>query len=204
MNNANFSSRLMAFILDVLILGLPCLIFLGIFLFPFLVSDEVMESLKADDFSGQNNIESFYRSGIKVQIAMIMLWGVVTAIFVTSKKQGTPGKMIMKLKIITGNGGKVSFFNAFARIVSLPLVILLVQTPERYLIYENLEKARDVVLNLSDEEFIAQYLQTSLTSITNIITLILISVWFLNMSRDKNKRTFHDVLFDTRVVYDRK
>ena len=135
---------------------------------------------------------------------MIIVWGIITAFFVASNKQASPGKMIMKMKIISGNGRKTSFFNAFARISALPLVVLMVQTPERYMIYENFDKINELAVKASEDEVIANYLQTPLTSLTNIITLILISAWFLNMSRDKDKRAFHDILFDTRVIYDEK
>ena len=194
---ARFSPRLTAFFLDLIILGIPYLFILSIFIFPIFISEEILQLMSQQKLT-EESLKVFYNSAIKIEIVMIFTWGAISALFISSNIKATPGKKIMKLQVVNKDNSKLKFFPALGRVIALPLIILTLQTPERYMVYEKLDKTRQEISNQME---LASYLQTPISSLTNILTLVLISFWYLNITRDSQRRAFHDILFDTRVIY---
>ena len=148
--------------------------------------------------------QEIYNSGIKLEIAMILLWGVLCGGFLSSNKQATPGKRIMKIKVVDADGDRIGFKAAFGRIVALPLILLTIQTPERYAVHEKIDEMVSNNVEFESQQEMADYLQTPLTTATNILSLLILATWFINISRDGKRRAFHDILFNTRVIYEQK
>jgi len=54
-----------------------------------------------------------------------LIYVIVTAAFIASLKQATPGKQINKLRVVTLSGGRVSFGRALARQVACVLIVYI-------------------------------------------------------------------------------
>ncbi len=104
---ADFGSRLGAILIDAVILSIAILAFIGIFVgFVFVATDQGAQEPGA---------------GVIVSILLLYFFGpsvmVITyqAIWESSKYQGTPGKILVGLQVVSSNGNKLSFWNAVGR-----------------------------------------------------------------------------------------
>jgi len=106
----------------------------------------------------------------------------------------------MNLYITDSKGGRVKFLNAILRFSALPMLIFTIQTPERHMIYAKLEELSANPTIISNNEELAAYMLTPISSYTNLLVVILVSIWYLLIVQTRQKTALHDILFDTRVV----
>lgn len=183
-------------VLDIIIIGIPVFIF-SCAIFGTLFFDlEKMEAIKDNDYQA---LYLLYKDIIWLSVGIIVSWSGLLGFFILGKKQATPGKAIMGLKIISTKGD-LKFFQGFMRFSSLPLLLLAIQTPARQQKYSALEQIAGDPKIAEDKEKLAELLNTPLDSITSIIVIALISVWYLLIVYSKERTAIHDMLFDTRVI----
>jgi uncharacterized RDD family membrane protein YckC len=193
---ASFWPRLTAYVLDSLIMGLP---------FAFIVIP-IIGSLTLDtqvlkEQIETKNLQQYYAlySGLVISaIACLVVWAGLLALITCSKWQATPGKRIMALYVTTAEGEKPKFLQCFLRYAALPLVILTIQTPERFYIYENLQALAQN--SEATETDLQQSFSTPISSFIGLLSLFVICVWYGLIAMRPEKTAGHDILFNTRVV----
>lgn len=111
---AGFWKRVLAFLIDGIILSIPCFIIQFLFLKP------ITTQVQAGNASLANLLILF----AYWLCACIWFW-LYRALFESSKNQATPGKMALKIKVVGKDGHRISFLRAtgrsFARILSANL-----------------------------------------------------------------------------------
>ena len=136
---AGFWTRFTAYALDSLILGIPfALIFMPIIYSVFFDTQELTKQMASEDVRGYYVL---YSSIIKAAIISLIAWAAILGFLTCAKWQATPGKRIMGIYVTDANGSKPRFGQLFLRYLALPILILTIQTPERYFIYEKDRKS---------------------------------------------------------------
>ncbi len=124
---AGFWKRFLAHIIDQILLGiaglvlfLPVLLFTGIFILSDTESSEYRFSALSvpgeitEIFTESNVIAIIFVSLILGFLSLLISW-LYYALFESSSRQATPGKMILNLKVADFNGDKVPFGKATGR-----------------------------------------------------------------------------------------
>lgn len=200
-NYAGFWNRALAISLDQIILGIFTLFFLMQFM-PFIIDYAAIKSAPNKDIA---MLTEMLGNLVFIEIIGVVIWSAICAYFYTTRWQATPGKKIMGMKVVKLNGNKLSFKDGFLRTASLPIFVLMLQIFERSEIYSKLEEIKTNSQNhKSVEELIAFITSSSTAGISNLLVITLGGIWLLLAAFTREKTAFHDILFDTRVIYDKK
>lgn len=196
---AGFWPRFTAYILDSLILGIPFVLIVMPIIGEMVMDVAVVKKqIESEDLS---QYYSLYSSMIKAAIFSIIAWAALLAGITCSKWQATPGKRIMEIFVTDADGGKPKFLQCFMRYMALPLLILTIQTPERFYVYENLEAlAQNPAATDAD---LQQSFMTPISGFISIASLVVVCVWYGLISARPHKTAGHDILFNTRVIHGR-
>jgi len=196
---AGFWTRFTAYALDTLILGIPfVLIIMPIIGAIAFDAEELRKQMKTEDLHGYY---ALYKSMIEAGLLCMFAWAAIMALITISKWQATPGKRIMDIYVIDDKGGKAKFVQCFLRYMALPLLLMTVQTPERYYIYENLEKLS--VNATPTQADLEQSFMTPISELVSLASLVIICLWYGLIAMRPQKTAGHDILFNTRVIYGR-
>jgi len=103
---ADFTRRVLAFMIDCLLISLPCVI-LFLLAFPWLLHDRVAAWL--DTFIGKIGLSIILSIGIGLVLA------VYSACFHASPWRATPGKRLMGITVVNHEGQGIGFVHAFIR-----------------------------------------------------------------------------------------
>jgi len=169
---ASFIKRILAFILD-------CLIML-----PIIIASYFIQHLN-------------YMLSIVFPIFLFLVWAIYNILFV-GKFGRTPGKMIMRIKIIQINDKPMTYTNSFYRILFqfiLSLIPLLSSTLTLLsldpALFNTLDKVGKISLIKNSD-----YIPIWLNSFFSVIMII----EYLTLVFNKRLRTFHDFLGGSIVV----
>lgn len=193
---ASFWPRFTAYALDMLILGIPFVMIV----MPIIGSLTVDTQALKDQIETENlqQYYSLYSSLVVSAIFCILAWAALLALITASKWQATPGKRIMNVYVTDAEGDKPKFLQCFLRYLSFPLVMLTIQTPERFYIYENLQALAanpDATPQDLQQSFI-----TPISGFISLLSLFVLCVWYGLIAMRPQKTAGHDILFNTRVV----
>ena len=112
-NYATFFQRLIAYIIDLILIGFIQTVFiaplLGLLGIGLALGDDFSQSEKVTFFS------IFAGIGIAVYLVIFILGWLYFALFESSAKQATPGKMALGIKVADTNGERLSFVKATLR-----------------------------------------------------------------------------------------
>ena len=196
---AGFWTRFTAYTLDSLILGIPfALIIMPIIYSLFFDAEELTRQMQSDDVRGYFEL---YSSIIKAAIISLIAWAAMLVLITNTRWQATPGKRIMGIYVTDAEGGKPKFVQLFLRSLALPILILTVQTPERFYIYENLEVlAQNATATQAD---LQQSFLTPISGLVSLASFVIICAWYGAIAFRPQKTAGHDILFNTRVIHGR-
>ena len=116
-NYAGFGLRLVAVIIDVIILG----VIQSIAIMPFLAIFGIGVASNMDNMDSMNEAEamgmmgSMLAMGFTFQIVFVVIQTLYFAILESSSKQATVGKMALGIKVTDINGNKLDFGKALVR-----------------------------------------------------------------------------------------
>jgi len=197
---ASFWTRFTAYVLDGLILGIPfVLIIMPLIYSVAFDAEELKKQMESEDVRG---FFLLYSSIVKAAILSLLTWAVMLALITCTRWQATPGKRIMEVYVSDADGGKPKFMQCFLRYAALPILILTIQTPERYYIYDNLQQMAD---NASaTKEDLQLSFTTPISGLVSLLCFVVICAWYSLIAFRPQKTAGHDILFNTRVVYGRK
>lgn len=193
---ARFSQRLLAHVIDSLIIGLPVMLFTLITIVPALFDLEALKTAKP----GMDAYLGYYQNAVYLSLATAAIMAAALASFASSNWQATPGKRIVGIYLTTSNGGKPNFPSLFGRFISLPLFVLMAQSFERYETYQKLEEFKTSGKTINSMQDMQLYLTGPVAEITSLIVLGIILFWYLHIFFTPEKTALHDMLFNTRVV----
>lgn len=196
---AGFWTRFTAYVLDSLILGIPFVLIVMPIIGQFALDVEaVRQQIESEDLS---QYFALYSALVKVAVMCAVVWATILALLTCSKWQATPGKRIMEIFVMDSSGGKPKFLQCFLRYLALPLLLLTIQTPERFYIYENLEALAQNA-DASQADLQASF-NTPISGFVSLLTLAVLCVWYGLIAMRPQKTAGHDILFNTRVIYGR-
>lgn len=198
---AAFGQRLMALILDFFIIALPILTLVFTFAAPLFLDEPAIKAATNQEFE---IIYQLYTHGVFLSLSGLGVVALILALFTISKWQATPGKRLVSIYIIDKNGAKAKLGNAFGRFIALPLFLLTIQFFQRQETYQKLAalKASGKIIPQLPE--LQAYLVSPLSTITSIVSIVVMFLWFLKIPFSSRKTAIHDDLFNTRVVKGRK
>ncbi len=195
---AGFWVRFLASSLDQLIIGIPVFIMLGE-ISPLFIDYSAIRASANKDLT---LVQSFIGNLIYLEIIASFLWAAIFAYCFTTRWQASPGKRIMGIYVIKANGGKVPFLDGFLRCASLPLFMLLVQIFARDDIYKRLgELAEHPEKYKTLEQMLAFVSGSEVVAQSSMVAFLLGATWVGMIAFTRQKTAFHDILFETRVVY---
>ena len=142
---AGFLIRLVAYFIDLIILMIACCV--------LCIPAGIVFFIAIAMSSSSDNASS-----IAMVIAMILLcvtfliWFVLVAIyfawFESSKYMGTPGKMIMKLKVTDASGNRISFMTALLRYIAKWIINQFVGIGSLFILFNDKKQGLyDLLLN---------------------------------------------------------
>ncbi len=198
---ATFFQRLLAHIIDTVLVGTPVIALVFYILVPMFLNFPVIQAAK--DKEVELAIE-LYTSQVYIALLSAICMAFVLTIFAISKWQATPGKRIIGIYISMRNGAKPQFRAAFGRFISLPLFLLLLQFFERRETYQKLSDLKTPGRAITNIEQLEQYLNGPVTALTTLIILVVISFWYLKIVFSSEHTAVHDTLFETRVLQGKK
>ncbi len=196
---ASFWTRLTAYVLDALILGIPFALFVMPIIGSFVIDTELVREQMNSGNLGE--YYSLYTSMITVAISCIVVWAALLALVTSSKWQATPGKRIMGVYVSDADGGKANFLQCFFRFAALPLLMMTIQTPERFYIYDNLQELAQNPAATEDD--LHQSFTTPISGFIGLVSLLVLCVWYGLVAMRPQKTAGHDILFNTRVIHGR-
>jgi len=100
---ADLPRRALAFMVDCLILGIPCTL-LFLLAFPWFLDDRLV---------------SWFGTTLTLNFGVGVILAIYSACFHASPMQATPGKKLMDIKVVGHNGKGIGFTHAFIRQVAL-------------------------------------------------------------------------------------
>lgn len=194
---AGFWTRFTAHTLDCIILGVP----FALFIMPLIGALAFDAEALKQQMQSNNPATYFalYSAMIKSAILCLLAWSAILAYLTASKWQATIGKKIMGVYVCSADGEKPKFLQSFLRYISLPLLILTIQTPERFYIYENLEQLAQKTAP-SPQDLEASFM-TPISSFIGLACFIVVFMWYGSIAFRKQKTAGHDILFNTRVIH---
>ncbi|WP_338469981.1 RDD family protein [Niallia sp. XMNu-256] len=122
---AGFWIRVGAYVIDSIILSIPLWLLTSVIFFIFLGTSDVFYYMMYDPNYMYSDAEMLSVMGAyytALIITMIVSFIVTVAYFAglhSSKWQATIGKRLLKLKVIDGNGNRITFWRAFGRYVAM-------------------------------------------------------------------------------------
>jgi uncharacterized RDD family membrane protein YckC len=119
---------------------------------------------------------------IRSAIATSLIYMLYYAFFESLKYQATPGKVLLKLNVVTNDHHKLSFSQACLRYVLLAVPFMPIMIGFIYSINE-LEIVAAIIISGSF-----------------VVSFILYLIWFLPIYFTKERKCMHDILSGTKVV----
>lgn len=136
------------------------------------------------------------RSVLPITIYYIILY--LYLIFMVVRFGGTPGRLILKTKIINVNGEKLSVMQAVLRLITYtPSSIAFILSIQIVINQINIE-------GLQGKEIVEFYKLNKESNIFNSIGSVLLLIDILWILFNKKKRALHDYLAGSYVVYKNK
>jgi uncharacterized RDD family membrane protein YckC len=196
-----FWNRAVAISLDQIILGMLTIFILAQIL-PFVIDYSKLQSSSNREVS---TVIEMLDNLVFIEVLSVTIWSAICAYFYTTRWQATPGKKIMGMKVVKSNGARLSLKDGFLRTASLPFFLLLLQIFERNEIYSKLEVVKTSPQNYTTVEELALFVFNSdIIAYSDLTVMLVGSFWLLLTAFTREKTAFHDILFDTRVIYAKK
>ena len=136
---------------------------------------------------------------ILYEIMRAVLLYIAVAFFIV-KLGGTPGKLLLKIRIVSIHGGNLSFRSAFLR-QSFSIVSTFIQIAVIYF-SASMVSMFDMIVRFGDySNFYEFQWDLKLIILASLLITIVSLVDYLTMFKNKRKRTLHDFLAESIVVH---
>jgi uncharacterized RDD family membrane protein YckC len=169
---------------------------------PYFIDYELVKAAPNKDMA---LLTEMLNSMIYIEIIGVIIWSSLCALFYKSRWQATPGKKIMGMKVLRSSGAALTFWEGFQRTAALPLFLLMLQIWERKEIYSKLLEIKASPDSYKTIEEVFLFISSSqIVAYSDLAVMILGSMWLFLAAFTREKTAFHDILFDTRVIYDKK